>query len=219
MIVAIEGPSAAGKTTWCLSHAPHNCVEEVAENVVAPDLYADPVEVGQFWVNHAIKNWQRATAIKREHDIAVCDGDPFHLYFSWALWKSGALSKTLFEVESALYRSAFERKQIGFVDHVLWLEVPTDELRRRALSDDTRRRSRHELYLTLVPWMKAWYRTREQFLPGTVRNLPNILSLRDLPRGSHPSRYDPQLLDSLLRELNYAEAFPDAGEQSAARSG
>ncbi len=201
MIVAIEGPSAAGKTTWCRTHFPHSCVEGAAENIAAPDLYADSAEVGQFWVNYAVENWRRALAIERERGLAVCDGDPFHLYYSWALWKSGVLTKTLFEVEWELYRSAFEKEQIGFVDHVLWLGVPTNELRRRAKSDPARRRKRYEVYLGLVPWMKAWYAAREQFLPGTVHALTGRALLEELTAGSPSLRYDTALMDGMLGRL------------------
>ncbi len=201
MIVAIEGASAAGKTTWCRSHAPHNCVPEAPESIAAPDLFADPTDVGQFWVNRAVETWQKALAIERQHGIAFCDGDPFHLYYSWALWKSGALSGKLFEIESALYRSAFEEEQVGFVDHVLWLELPEDELRRRAAGDATRRRKRHEMYLGLVPWMKTWFGQRERLLPGTVRGLTENLVVEDLPGHPRAFRYDVRVMDELVDGL------------------
>ncbi len=201
MLVAIEGLSAAGKTTWCRSHFLHRYIQEAAENIAAPDLFGDPAEVGQFWVNHAVANWRRALAMEREHGTAACDGDPFHLYYSWALWKSGALSKTLFEIESDLYRSAFEQQQIGFVDYVLWLEMPVGELRLRAQADTTRRRKRHEMYLALVPWMKAWFQEREQILPGSVRALTEGLQVEELSSDSVPQRYDTALMDEMVGRL------------------
>jgi hypothetical protein len=201
MIVAIEGPSAAGKTTWCQSHVPHVCVKEAPADIAAPDLFGDPMEVARFWVGYAVQNWQRALAIEQEHGIAICDGDPFHLYYSWALWKSGALAETLFEVESELYRNAFEKKQIGFVDHVLWLEAPVDELRRRARNDSTRRRKRHEIYLALVPWMKAWFQERERILPGTVRELTEGLDAKALGDGGFLQRYDTGAMDRMVEGL------------------
>jgi hypothetical protein len=183
MIVAIEGASAAGKTTWCRLHFPDQHVPETPENIFAPDLFADPAAVGKFWVNHAIENWQNALALEIEHGIAVCDGDPFHLYYSWALWKSGAVTSDLFEIESILYRDALHQQQIGFVDYVLWLDVPIEELRRRARSDFTRRRKRHEMYLSIVPWMKSWFGVRESVLPGTVQLLREGLRPEELHQG------------------------------------
>jgi hypothetical protein len=202
MIVAIEGASAAGKTTWCRSHFPESLVPEAAEDIAAPDLFANAAEVGQFWTNHAMENWQKALVREREHGLAVCDGDPFHLYFSWALWKSGTLDRHLFEIESALYRNAFEKRQIGFADHVLWLEVPDAELRRRAKADSTRRRKRHEIYLSLVPWMKKWFQARESILPGTLRPLLDGLCIEDLQPIAEAHRYNAAVMVRMLNHLN-----------------
>ncbi len=204
MIVAIEGPSAAGKTTWCRTHC-SIWVEDTPANIAAPDLYNDPAEVGRFWVNHAIANWKRALAIERDHGIAVCDGDPFHLYFAWALWKSGALDNRLFEIESELYRCAFEKKVIGFVDLVLWLEAPEDEPRRRAKGDSVRRRKRHELYLALVPWIKAWFDARERLLPGGVRPLKPDFRIEELSASSSSQRYDVARMDAMISSLRSAD--------------
>jgi hypothetical protein len=200
MIVAIEGASAAGKTTWCRRYFPHH-VSEAPENIVAPDLFADPPEVGKFWVNHAIENWQKALALESEHGIAVCDGDPFHLYYAWALWKSGALTSALFEIESSLYRDAFHKQRIGFVDHVLWLDVPIGELRHRAQADDMRRRKRHEIYLALVPWMTSWFTSREAVLPGTVQVLYEAFRIEELQPALHTYRYDTRMTDRMLALL------------------
>jgi len=197
MIIAIEGPSAAGKTTWCRSHCPHPWVEEVPYHIAAPDLYADPADVARFWINHNSANWQRALTIEREHGVAVCDGDPFHLYFEWSLWKSGALDGKLFAIERELYREACERQQMGFVDLVLWLEAPEDELRRRAQRDTVRKRKRHETYLALVPWMKRWFDARERLLPGSVRPIRGDYRWEDVAGRSSPRRYDVGLMDEL----------------------
>jgi len=201
MIIAIEGASASGKTTWCRGQLPELCVPETPENIAAPDLYDDPAEVGRFWVNHAIANWQRALEIERKRGIAVCDSDPFHLYLAWALWKSGALDRGLFDIESEFYRAAFAQKQIGFVDLVLWIEAPQDELRRRAKADGRRRRKRHEMYLALVPWMKKWFAARERILPRTVQPLTALVRLEELTRSSLPQRYDVAALDAMLQQI------------------
>lgn len=201
MIVAIEGPSAAGKTTWCRTHCRDLWVEETAANIVAPDVYDDPAEVGRFWVDHAIANWQRALEIERDRGVAVCDGDPFHLYFAWALWKSGALDRKLFDIESEFYRTAFEQMQIGLVDLVLWLDVPLEELRRRAKADRSRRRKRHEMYLALTPWMEIWFDARERFLPGTVRPVTEWFGIEDPGRTSLPERYDLETLNHILEQI------------------
>ncbi len=202
MIIAIEGPSAAGKTTWCREHCPHPWVEEAPYHIAAPDLYADPADVACFWVHHNSGNWQRALELEREHGVAVCDGDPFHLYFAWSLWKSGALDKKLFAVERELYREACERQQMGFVDRVFWLEASEDELRRRAKGDTVRKRKRHEIYLALVPWMKRWFAARETLMPGSVRAISGDAKWEELAGRSTTRRYDVELMGEFNQLLD-----------------
>ena len=169
-----------------------------------PICTPDPADVGRFWVDHHSANWRRALEIEREHGIAVCDGDPLHLYFAWSLWKSGALDGKLFDIERELYRNAFERRQMGFVDCVLWLEAPEDELRRRAQADTVRKRKRHEIYLALVPWMKRWFDARGRLLPGSVRPLNSNFRWEDLAGNASPQRYDVALMDGLTGQLPVA---------------
>jgi hypothetical protein len=197
MIVAIEGASAAGKTTWCRTQRAEICVAETPENIAAPDVFDDPAAVGRFWVEHASVNWERALAIEREHGVALCDGDPFHLYFAWALWKSAALDSRLYEVEAELYRTALRDERIGFVDRVLWIEASADELRRRAAADHNRRRKRHELYLRLVPWMKTWFAARERLWAGSVQPLDGEATPEAFTACASPHRYSLTLMDDL----------------------
>jgi deoxyadenosine/deoxycytidine kinase len=207
MIIAIEGASAAGKTTWCREHFPDQHVTETSENISAPELFSDPTQVAIFWVNHATENWRRALEIEKQHDVAVCDGDPLHLYFSWALWKSGALGGQLFDTERDLYRDAFAHQRIGFVDHVLWIEVSEEELHRRASADKIRRRKRHEMYLTLVPWMKAWFQERQRILPQTVHALETSLDIESLAPLSISERYEMRRFDEMVNSISSHSRF------------
>jgi hypothetical protein len=198
-ILAVEGPSAAGKTTWCRQHFPQGFVEAAAETIDGLSPYAEPKEVALFWVEHNIGRWQAALELEKRNGTAVCDSDPLKLYFSWALWKAGAEDSTLFEIEAKLYRQAIEQKRIGFADCVIWLEASADELRRRAKADATRQRKRHELYLEMVPWMNAWFAARERVLPGCAREWSAAPRLRELDGVPfNPRRYDATVLDELL---------------------
>jgi hypothetical protein len=202
MIVVMEGPSAAGKTTWCRTHCPDLLVENASENLAAPDLYDQPQAVAHFWVEFNVQRWQTALQIEKQKGIAVCDGDPLHPHFSWALWKAGLLTRNLFDAELPLYRLGIEEGRIGFADLVLWREVSLEELRRRAKSDSTRRRRRHELYLSMIPGMKIWFAARKRVLPGTVREWSDqfhIEGLRAFP--SLSCRYDSTVLDSMVRTV------------------
>jgi len=204
MIIAIEGASATGKTTWCRSHCADGFVEEASAGIAAPDLYADPVDVANFWVAFNIKRWQAALRLEQKRGVAFCDGDPFHLYFSWSLWRVGALSRDLFDAEQRLYRQAVEKRQIGFADFVCWREVPIEALRRRARLDSTGLKRRHELYLSLIPWMKLWFEEWEKVWPGTLHDWPDgfrpeeLIVSRECPR-----RYDLVAFVRLVEGLDH----------------
>jgi hypothetical protein len=202
MIVVMEGPSAAGKTTWCRAHCPELLVEAAPENLDAPDLFADPLEVAHFWVEFNVRQWQAALRIEKEKGIAVCDGDPVHLYFSWSAWKAGTLGSELFEADLPLYREAIEDGRMGFADLILWREVPVEELRRRAKSDAERRRKRLELYLSMIPWMKEWFAARQQALPGSVQAWPEQFHVADVSRaGATARRCDVTLFDQMIKVI------------------
>jgi len=203
VILAIEGPSAVGKTTWCRVHFPESRVPEAPQDIDAPNhRYAEPAAVADFWVNYNIEAWQTALRLERETGIAVCDSDPLHLYYSWALWKSGAIGPALFELELPLYRRALEQGRLGLADRVLTLDAPVAELKRRARADATRRRRQHETHLDLIPWMRAWFHTRERVLPGTVRAWTDDLPVRDLVSFAPlPHRYDAAIFDRIVEEL------------------
>jgi hypothetical protein len=203
MIVVMEGPSAVGKTTWCRSHCPDILVEEASEDIQAPSLGSDPAEVAEFWSHFNAELWQAGLEMERKHGIAVFDSDPFHLYFSWGLWKVDFMTRALFEKEAPLYWRAIELGRIGFADYIVWREAPLDELRRRAKADPTRGRRRHEVYLSLVPWMKSWFEAREKVLPGSVISWSPEFRLQDLgPSRVLPHRHDPSVLDRMIAALD-----------------
>jgi len=140
--------------------------------------------------------------IDKRHGLAVCDTDPLHLYFSWSLWKVGALDPQLFAAEVPLYRRALQQKWIGFADLVLWREAPIEELRMRAKLDGTRRRRRHKLYLSLLPWMRQWFDARTRVLPDSVRAWREVVAPKDFANVATPScRYDLGAFDALLSDL------------------
>lgn len=203
MIVVIEGPSAVGKTTWCRTHAP-SYVKDAPSNLDAPDLFADPIDVANFWVEFNCGLWGSALQMEEQEGVAVCDSDPLHLYFSFSLWKAGVLDRRLFDAEARLYRRAMETRRVGFADFILWQCAPQAELRRRAKADVEHHRRRHELYLSLVPWMKLWFEARECALPGSLGSWSHAegLQLEHLENGRVESRrYDVAIFDGMMRDL------------------
>jgi deoxyadenosine/deoxycytidine kinase len=206
MIVVIEGPSAVGKTTWCRTHVPVGFIEDSHENIDAPSsLRSDPEVASAFWTNFEIQRWKAALQMEREKGIAVCDSDPLHLYYAWALWKSGALASALFEASLNLYRTAIREKQLGFADIVIWIDADVAELRKRKSGDHSRGRKQHEINLACLPWMKIWFAARERFLPGTVHLGSKELVLKDLAAIPALSvRYASETFDLMIQDLQLA---------------
>ena len=92
MIVVVEGPSAAGKTTWTTRHCdPAIIVPEIAaaEAAAAPDPREHPREAAEFWVQLNCARWKQALGIEMAQGVAVCDSDPFKLHYPWSLWRTG----------------------------------------------------------------------------------------------------------------------------------
>jgi hypothetical protein len=203
MIVVLEGPSAVGKTTWCRTHAPRY-VQGAPSTLDAPDLFADPIDVANFWVPFNSGLWESALQIERREGHAVCDSDPLHLYFSFSLWKAGAMDRRLFDAEVPLYRHAMARHRVGFADVVLWHCAPLEELRRRAKADVQHPRRRHELYVSLIPWMKLWFEARARALPGSLGGWPQIQGFEPERVGNGRTvsrRYDVATFDRMIRDL------------------
>lgn len=203
MIIVIEGPSAVGKTTWCHTHAP-TYVKAAPRDLDAPDLFADPTDVANFWVPFNCGLWESALQIEMKEGVAVCDSDPLHLYFSYSLWKTGALDRRLFDAEVRLYRDAMVSHRVGFADFVFWEDAPLEELRRRAKADVEHPRRRHDLYLSMIPWMKLWFEARERALPGSLGGWPQAEGLQlERPENARVEsrRYDVDAFDRMIRDL------------------
>src|SRR4051794_5201410 len=81
VIVVVEGPSAAGKTTWCRMHARR----------WLPEPGALPMDEN---LHYQIDRWREAVACDARGELVVLDGDPFKLYYSWASWKVGHISES-----------------------------------------------------------------------------------------------------------------------------
>ena len=201
MIVAIEGPSAAGKTTWCRSHFPYTCVAGGGGESAAPDLFGDPAEVGQFWVNHAVQTgngrWRlkASTASPSAMEIPFISTTPGRCG-SRERWPKpcSKLSRSFIGTRSKRSRSDLSTTFCGWKCRSTSYAAAPEPI-------TTRRRKRHEMYLALVPWMKAWFQERERILPGTVREMTEGLDVRALDNGSSSWRYDTEVMDGMLERL------------------
>ncbi len=199
MIVAVEGPSAAGKTTWCrATGAPF--VAEYALTGREPDG-SDPVAQASYWAQVNVRRWTQALGSEESTGVAVCDSDPLKLHYSWCLAAVGAAPLVRFENELTAVREMFAQRRLGFADVVL-LSVPDPEqLVRQRDGDRTRRRGHFELHARLAEPLTQWYAGLERLDPGRVLDgFPRELDIATLPK-PRADRHDVGLLDSLIDEL------------------
>jgi hypothetical protein len=202
VIVAVEGPSAAGKTTWCRALG-REFVSEYLPTGHEPDG-TDPDTRAGYWVGVNESRWSSALALEATHGVAVCDSDPLKLHYAWCLARTGADSPVRFLSEYARVREAFSLRRLGFADAVM-ITLPDEQtLRRRKTSDTTRTRRSFELHLQLRKPLTEWYRRLEELRPGGVLwQLPTQSADLNVIAGEvRPSnRYDLGLLDALVDSL------------------
>jgi GTPase SAR1 family protein len=93
VIVTVEGPSAAGKTTWCRQHASEMVVEEYEPKGSEPDG-ADLSAQVAYYLGVSSSRWRVAQELEARSGTAVCDGDPLKLHYSCCVSRTTARSLT-----------------------------------------------------------------------------------------------------------------------------
>jgi nicotinamide riboside kinase len=100
--VAVEGPRAAGKTTWCRT-AGVEFVAEYARTGTEPDG-SDAARQGRYWTDVNMTRWAQALDLEERAQVAICDTDPVKLHYSWCLAPIGAAPGSRFAHELACVR-------------------------------------------------------------------------------------------------------------------
>jgi hypothetical protein len=200
VIVVVEGPSAAGKTTWTARHCdPAVVVAETtaAEAAASPE---DPLAAAEFWARLNSARWERAQRIEQAFGVAVCDSDPFKLHYAWTLWRTGHATWDDWTCALEASRRAFDAGRLGLADLILVTIPDTATLSRHREGDRSRRRRNFGLHVQLAGALAEWYRAVERLDPARV--------IWHLPPGGLPGTLPPReprsgarLLDALLAGL------------------
>src|SRR5438093_12780599 len=92
MIIVVEGPSGAGKTTWCRTHVgSHALLESLPDSSVVP---SDEEAAARFWVDRNVARWAEVRRREKRDGLVVVDTDPFKLHYTWTLYQSGQISES-----------------------------------------------------------------------------------------------------------------------------
>ena len=209
MLIAIEGASAAGKTTWCRRFAAGRVLFE-GEPPSGPEPAGasdpDPADVqgvARYWIDVNARRWTTACAMSAHLGWMACDTDPFKLHWTWTLWVEGLASSAYWNACRELSRLAFANGTLGLADLVLFADLDADTLRRQKANDPTRTRSRHEMHLRIAPALKRWYAAMAAIEPDRVLfRLPaDGLQPAHLALGPRPERSGTALFDRFMNEL------------------
>ena len=170
MIVVVEGPSAAGKTTWCRTHFPDQTVWEhsVSDSAQAPDREKDPIGAAEYWSEKNRTRWRLALEMEARYGFAICDTDPFKLQYVWTLWRNGKGGRRDVDYEAQFKREMFAAGELGIADLFLVSLPDVETLRRQKARDASRQRWHFELHTQLTERLRDWYQAISTEDPSRV---------------------------------------------------
>ena len=201
MIIVVEGPSAAGKSTWIAAHCRPATVIGETPGGSAPDRAIDPAGAAAHWAAISAARWHAAGQAEQQTGLAVCDTDPFKLHYVWSLWRTGHASRRQWRAELTATRQLFAQHRLGIADLIL-IEIPdpaTLAARRRA--DLTRRRRNFGLHAQLAGPLRDWYHAVEQLDPRRVRWELPATGISGITSGPRRDRTGPDAFDALIGHL------------------
>jgi len=91
MIVVVEGPTAAGKTSWCRRYVGRF----VPENAATGREPTDAVLLARHWAREGMRRWAEAAELERADGLAFCDTDPVKLHYAWGMAALGLAPRAL----------------------------------------------------------------------------------------------------------------------------
>jgi hypothetical protein len=201
VIVVVEGPSGAGKTTWCRTHGgPHALLESLPDYATVPD---DEEAAARFWVERNVARWAEVHAREVRDGLVVVDTDPFKLHFTWTLYQSGQTTRRAWEMMRDVAREAFTAGRYGLADLIYVSDLDEPTLRARREADTTRTRRNFERHVRLRDSLIVWYRAIDATEPGrVVFGLPEAgIDPKLLALGPRKTRSGAALFDRLVGTL------------------
>jgi hypothetical protein len=201
VIIVVEGPSGAGKTTWCRTHAAaYALLEALPDHSTVP---TDPEAAARFWVERNVARWQEVLAREARDGLVVVDTDPFKLHFVWTLFRTGQVSEVEWTTQRDVARDAFASGRYALADVFLVSNVDDATLRARRDADPSRSRRNFERHVLLRDSLLRWYSAIDRLELGrVVFGLPAAgLTTELIAKGKRARRSGRELFDELIKEL------------------
>jgi hypothetical protein len=202
VIIVVEGPSGAGKTTWCRAHAGANALlEALPDHATVP---TEPHAAAKFWVERNVARWREVREREARDGLVVVDTDPFKLHYVWTLFQTGQASALQWTMQRDVARDAFASGRQALADLFLVSDIDDATLRARRDADPTRTRRNFERHVRLRDALLRWYRAIDRLESGrVVFGLPETGLTPDmLAKGKRPTPSGLDLFDRLMSELN-----------------
>ena len=201
MIIVVEGPSGAGKTTWCRTHGGANALlEALPDHATVP---TEPEAAARFWVERNVARWKEVLAREARDGLVVVDTDPFKLHFVWTLFRTGQVSEVEWTSQRDAARDAFASGRYALADVFLVSDVDDATLRARRDADPSRTRRNFERHVLLRDSLLRWYSAIDRLEPGrVVFDLPaGGITPELIAKGRRTTRSGRELFDRLMKEL------------------
>jgi hypothetical protein len=201
VIIVVEGPSGAGKTTWCRTHTEaHALLEALPDHTTVP---IEPRAAARFWVERNVARWQDVLEREARDGMVVVDTDPFKLHYVWTLFKTGQASELDWTMQRDAARAAFADGRYALADVYLVSDIDAEMLRTRRDTDSSRTRRNFERHILLRDSLLRWYSAIDRLEPGrVVFGLPSDGLRPDLiAKGKRANRSGRKLFDELMELL------------------
>jgi hypothetical protein len=201
VIIVVEGPSGAGKTTWCRTHGgKYALLESLPDHATVP---TEPLAAARFWVDRNVARWDEVLAREARDGLVVVDTDPFKLHFVWTLFRTGQVSEIEWTMQRDAARDAFASGRYALADVILVSDVDVATLRAQREADPSRTRRNFDRHVVLRDSLLRWYRAIDRLEAGrVVFGLPPDGITPDLlAKGKRANRSGLDLFDRLMTEL------------------
>ena len=201
MIIVVEGPSGAGKTTWCRAHGGANALlEALPDHTMVP---TEPHAAARFWVERNIARWHDVLEREARDGLVVVDTDPFKLHYVWTLFRSEQASDLQWMMQRDAARAGFAAGRYALADLFLVSDVDAATLRARRDADPSRARRNFERHVQLRDGLLRWYRAIDRLESGrVVFGLPaEGVTPAFVAKGKRTQRSGLELFDQLISEL------------------